>query len=127
MKKIFIFQIDICQNEKDGDAKAKDKELELLQSEDFGSGKIGEVRSLVWNTMEYPWTSTFAQFVAFFSLSMVLVSTFTFILSTMEELQINPSGTSEYPVVTDVIDVIDNFVVIFFTIEYLIRLVCSPR
>ena len=44
-------------------------------------------RSWMWNTIEYPWTSSLAQFLALFSLSMVLISTVTFIISTAEELQ----------------------------------------
>lgn len=38
--------------------------------------------------LEYPWTSNLAQAFALFSLSMVLLSTFTFIISTFEELQV---------------------------------------
>ena len=36
-------QIDICQNEKDGDIRAKQKELELAELEDFGNGRISKV------------------------------------------------------------------------------------
>jgi len=38
--------------------------------------------------LEYPWTSNLAQCFALFSLSMVLISTVTFIISTLEELQV---------------------------------------
>ena len=44
-------------------------------------------RSWLWNVLEYPWTSNLAQFLAFFSLSMVFLSTITFIISTADELQ----------------------------------------
>ena len=46
-----------------------------------------EVRSWLWNTLEYPWTSRLAQLLAFFSLSMIVLSTLTFIISTADELQ----------------------------------------
>ena len=46
-----------------------------------------KARSWLWQTMEYPHTSSLAQVLAWFSLSMVLVSTFTFIVSTADILQ----------------------------------------
>merc|ERR1719237_264598 len=120
-------QIDVCQSEKDGDIAAKKKELELAAEEDFGNTRFGQWRSWAWNTLEYPWTSKFAQFVAFFSLSMVLVSTITFVLATIEELQEDEEGQSDYPVIVAIIALIDNFVIIFFTIEYIIRLIVCPN
>ena len=67
-----------------------------------------------------------AQFVAFFSLSMVLVSTITFVLATIEELQEDEEGQSDYPIIVAIIHLIDNFVIIFFTIEYILRLLICP-
>ena len=58
---------------------------------------------------------------------MVVVSTFTFVLSTIEELQVNTEGRLEYPIVVNIIEVVDQTVVIFFTLEYLIRLTVCPR
>ena len=75
----------------------------------------------MWNTIEYPWTSKLAQFLALFSLSMVLISTVTFIISTAEELQEDAEGIVEYELLAYIIDLIDNFVVIFFSLEYLVR------
>ena len=69
---------------------------------------------------------------------MVLISTVTFIVSTAEELQ----EDSAYPLVAlrlsrnavlklfnffFSIDLIDNFVVVFFSFEYLVRLVLCPN
>ena len=62
---------------------------------------------------------------------MVLVSTITFVLSTIEEFQMPTESevgvVVKYQVVISVIEVIDHVVVIFFTLEYLLRLVVSPR
>ena len=58
---------------------------------------------------------------------MVLVSTVTFVVSTIEELQENAEGSVEYPLVLAIIECIDNIVVIFFTFEYFLRLIVSPR
>lgn len=96
------------QNEKDMDLRAKIKAMETAEEEDFGSSSIsiirldwcesyykyphksGLARSWLWNTLEYPWTSNLAQFLAFFSLSMIVLSTITFIISTADELQKGP-------------------------------------
>ena len=119
--------VDVSQSEKEMDLKAKLKAMEQAEEEDFGSSSIGQWRSWMWNTMEYPWTSKTAQFLALFSLSMVLVSTITFIISTADELKKDAEGNVEYPTVVFIIDMLDNFVIIFFSIEYVIRLIASPR
>ena len=120
-------EVDISQNEKDGDKEAKMKAIETATEEDFGSSTLSQWRSWLWNTMEYPWSSKLAQCHAVFSLSMVLLSTITFVVSTIDELQMNEEGYVEYPTVVFIIEMLDNFVVIFFAIEYMIRLVISPR
>ena len=119
-------QVDLCQSEKDGDIAAKIKETELAAEEDFGQSCQGQWRSWLWNTLEYPWTSHMAQVVAVTSLSMVLISTATFITSTMNELKEDENGLLEYATVVSFIEVIDVFVVIFFTIEYSLRLIVCP-
>ena len=80
-------EVDVCQSEKDGDLQAKLKAMETAAEEDFGHSQSGQLRSWLWNTMEYPHTSRVAQMLALFSLSMVLISTVTCILSTADELQ----------------------------------------
>ena len=135
-------QLDVCQNEKIGDEEAKRKAEEKMKREDFGNSKLGRLRSWMWETIEYPWTSSVAQYLgntlinSFFSqnlkilaltsLSAVLVSTVTFIISTAEELQENEDGVSEFPLVVTIIDIIDNLVVIFFSMELLIRVIICP-
>ena len=94
----------------------------------------------MWCTIEYPWTSKLAQVLALFSLFMVIVtkkfsfpqnqvviSTVTFIISTAEELQKDEEGRVDFPRIVLIIDLIDNFVVIFFTIEFLARLTVCPN
>ena len=58
---------------------------------------------------------------------MVVVSTTTFILSTVEELQQDEEGNIKYPNIAFTIELIDSFIVIFFTIEYFLRLVICPN
>ena len=120
-------ECDVLQSEKDGDLEKKKKVLEQAEEENFGNTELGQWRTWLWNTIEYPWTSRLAQFLALFSLSMVLTSTITFIISTAEELQEDVNGNIAYPMVVFVIEMIDNFVVAFFSIEYLIRLIICPN
>ena len=57
----------------------------------------------------------------------MVISTVTFIISTAEELQKDEKGRVDFPRIVLVIDLIDNFVVIFFTLEYLVRLLVCPN
>ena len=114
-------ELDVCQSEKDGDLDAKKRAMEQAEEEDFGNSKAGKWRSWLWNTIEYPWTSKLAQFLALFSLSMVIISTFTFIISTADGLQSDEDGESEWPVVVLIIEMVDNFVVVFFSLEFVVR------
>ena len=116
----------IAQSEKDGDLQAKLAAIKTSEEEDFGQTVVGEVRGWLWSTLEYPHTSNTAQTLAWTSLSMVLLSTFTFIVSTAEVLQDDTDNETVKAVVFG-IDVIENIVVTFFLVEYLIRLVTCPR
>ena len=58
---------------------------------------------------------------------MVVVSTTTFILSTVEELQQDEEGNIKFPNIAFTIELIDSFIVIFFTIEYFLRLIICPN
>ena len=49
----------------------------------------------------------------------MVVSTLTFIISTSDELQ-------EFPLIVKIINVIDQAVIIFFTLEFLTRLTVCP-
>ena len=51
-------KIEVCQSERDGEIATKRQEMELAEEEDFGNSDWGRLRSFLWNTMEYPWTST---------------------------------------------------------------------
>ena len=57
----------------------------------------------------------------------MVISTVTFIISTAEELQKDEEGRVDFPRIVLIIDLIDNFVVIFFTVEFLARLTVCPN
>ena len=89
-------------------------------------------RCSVWDFMEKPWTSRGANIFAILSLLVIFISTITFIVSTVEDIkeitgnQTSPvfSSQSELSMVCSIVD-ISSFV--FFTLEYICRLVCSPH
>ncbi len=58
---------------------------------------------------------------------MVILSTLTFIVSTMEEFQAMDAGVSEFTAIVVILDYIDMFVIVFFTLEYAVRFICAPR
>ena len=66
-------------------------------------------------------------FVHLFPQNQVVISTVTFIISTAEELQKDEEGRVDFPRIVLIIDLIDNFVVIFFTVEFLTRLTVCPN
>ena len=76
----------------------------------------------MWDFLEKPWTSRAAKIFAFSSLSILFISTVTFIVSTVEEFSMDNSNDR----VSDLVMVcshVDTFTFIFFTVEYLAR--CS--
>ena len=83
-------------------------------------------RTCLWDFLEKPWSSIPAQWYALASLAVIFISTATFIVSTFEELQVDENGEQPYPMVIYAIEVLDIITVIIFTIEYFMRLICSP-
>ena len=93
------------------------------------------MRKELWNFLEYPETSVGAQALAFVSLLMVGISTVTFIIGTNyegeQEKQLRISITTHNLTNIDedikkdsewnIIEIIDNTAVIFFSIEYFMR------
>ncbi|XP_071750253.1 potassium voltage-gated channel subfamily B member 2-like [Lepeophtheirus salmonis] len=106
-------------------------EMEICE-ETFGDTRLAKVRKQLWNLIEYPESGKDAQIMAFFSLIVVIVSTGTFILGTLEEFrelehgEVIREGETYYPNVVFAISIFDTLCVAFFTIEYSIRFICCP-
>ena len=66
------------------------------------------------------------QFNAFFSLGMVVTSTITFIVSTLEDFKEEDEWDPD-SILNLTVEYIDTIVIVFFTLEYFLRFVCSPR
>ena len=54
-------EIEICVKEQKGEQEAKRKEAQRLEDENFGNHYLGRARTFLWNLMEYPETSKYAQ------------------------------------------------------------------
>ncbi|TRY79557.1 hypothetical protein TCAL_13754, partial [Tigriopus californicus] len=57
----FYPEIEICVKEQKGEHEAKRKEAQRLEDENFGTHRLGRLRTFLWNLMEYPETSRYAQ------------------------------------------------------------------
>ncbi|XP_040275760.1 potassium voltage-gated channel subfamily V member 2-like [Bufo bufo] len=95
-------------------------ELERHDHEKHFEGKwLGDLRNKIWNLMENPYSSIPAKIIAILSSIFVLISIVTMCLSTVEELKhMNLYGVSY-------MEHMDMACVIFFTTEYVIRLLST--
>ncbi|KAK5900503.1 hypothetical protein CgunFtcFv8_025461 [Champsocephalus gunnari] len=101
-------------------AEMEEEENEVL----FDGLVFGPMRKSIWNVMERPFSSVIAKLMGIASSLFVLVSLVTMALNTVEEMQYKtPAGQlsgrtyGEY---------VESFCISFFTLEYLLRLVCTP-
>ena len=80
----------------------------------------------MWDFLEKPWTSLGAKIFTLFSLSVLFISTITFIVSSLEDIKDikEDQAESELSVVCQMVDI---FSFSFFTLEYFSRLLCSPH
>lgn len=150
-------EIETCTKEIEDQADNQKKFLQRMKEEDFGDSKIAKIRKYLWNLTEYPETSLAARITAFTSLSVVIISTVTFILSTIPELtddidiqlfdnvtdieasengQVDERTSLIGPVEPPVerweegilaLKIVDWVTMWFFTIEYGVRFACSPK
>jgi len=123
-----------------GQAVAEQRFTERIKEEDFGESQVARVRKYLWNLTEYPETSVAAQAFAFTSMSVVIISTITFVLSTMPQLATDldlilfdnkTGGKAGLPIERwekgiVALKIVDELTMWFFTFEYLTRLACSP-
>ena len=98
------------------------------EEERFGGGRLEMVRSRLWDVLEYPETSHCAQMFAFISVTIVIASTTSFVLESIIEDQLvsTEEEQEDKQRLLEDVDVIDKTALIFFTVEYLARLVLCP-
>nr|XP_046247890.1 potassium voltage-gated channel subfamily V member 2-like [Scatophagus argus] len=97
-------------------------EIEVKQDDECFEGMIfGNMRKTLWNIVENPYSSTLAKAFSVLSNLFVLFSIVAMTLNTVEELQkyrINDKTHMEW---------VEVITIVFFTFEYLIRLVTTPN
>ena len=82
----------------------------------------------MWDFLEKPWTSLGAKIFAVFSLSVLFISTITFVVSSLEDIkEIKDDQTESNSELSFVCHLIDILSFSFFTLEYFCRLLCSPH
>ena len=145
---IYYPQLEACNKEFVADEETQKLEADRMKYEQFEDNCVGRMRQALWNTLEYPETSKIAQvkvelqlssknyhchlqIVGCTSLGVVLVSTVTFILQTFPEFQAEETEDGADPngnqTVVEILTLIDDIAMYFFTLEYLIRFACAPR
>lgn len=82
--------------------------------------RIAALREQMWKTFEDPSSSWFASFLSIFLMSLIVISVLFFILETLPELYKNP----DFEAISGTVEII---CIIFFTLEYVLRLCCSPN
>jgi len=132
--------IEACDKEISGQQLSEQRYLQRLEEEEFGESTLSKVRKYLWNLTEYPETSLAARICAFTSMTVVIISTLTFVLSTMPELAEdidvvlfdNETDASEGSVERWdqgilLLKIVDHASMWFFTLEYIVRFCCSPH
>ena len=97
----------------------KDKE------DEFGEGFFSIIQQKLWDTMEKSDSSLLAKSVSLLSLVFVIISTAGMCLSTIQAMQ----GMDEDGNATEnqTLEILEMFSVIWFTVEYFLRLIGSPK
>lgn len=97
-------------------------EIELqYDNEQFKDMIFGNVRKMLWNIVENPYSSMVAKAFTVFSNLFVLCSIMAMTLNTVEELQIYKIKGKTH------MEWVEIITIVFFTFEYLIRLVTTPN
>lgn len=96
-------------------------EIEMKYDEHFEDMMFGNVRKMLWNAVEDPYSSIVAKAFTVLSNLFVLFSILAMTLNTVEELRIYKINGKTY------MDWVEIITIVFFTFEYLIRLVTTPN
>ena len=116
-----------CQTEKEEVNENAERVKEEAAEGNFGSSKLGKLRSFIWCTLENPGSAPLAKVWAVVSMLLVLLSTVLFFLETVEGIGTSDSETEDYPEIVLAFDWAETIIMIVFTIEYVLRLATCPR
>ena len=106
----------------------QEKERKRIRDEDFGLSFVARLRTKIWNILEYPETSKTAQAMGLTSLFMVCLSTITFMIETTFEGEVGETYSQDsVSILQSITENIEYFTVLFFTLEFILRLIICPR
>ncbi|CEG00014.1 Voltage-dependent channel, four helix bundle domain [Ostreococcus tauri] len=94
--------------------------LQSLQNKDLFKTMVRLLRTQIWEAFEDPSSSQGAYYLVLFSMILIFLSCVTFCVETMPKYRL--AGVSK-----DVFRSLEIFVIIMFTLEYVLRSVCCPR
>ena len=119
-------EVNVCQKEKEEDIENDEKAKEKAGEENFGETRYGKIRYFIWSTLEYPSSSLYAQVWGAVSLLFVILSTVLFFLETLLDNDENDEDYMDHTVTITILKLFDVSTMIFFTIEYVLKLVTCP-
>ena len=105
---------------------------ERVKDEDFGNNNVGRLRTFLWDLFEYPETSRAAQALSFLSVFLIMLSTVTLMVESTLEDDVIENKLDDMEINADdqmlwILKSFDKITILFFTIEYTVRLVLCPR
>ena len=99
--------------------------LQKDEEEQFIQGFLGDIQKRLWDTMEKSETSFLAKIVSMTSLVFVIISTAGMCLTTLRSMQ--GSDENGEPTENETLEFLELLSVIWFTVEYILRLIGSPQ
>ena len=98
------------------------------RDENFGGDWVGRLHSAVWDFLEYPETSKLSQLFHSASIFFVMLSTLTFLVESCYEADTATADVAgDTALILQVLKYVDMVSLVFFTAEFLLRLVFSPN
>ena len=94
--------------------------LQSLQNKDLFKTMVRLLRTQIWEAFEDPGSSQGAYYLVLFSMILICLSCVTFCVETLPKYRL--AGVSK-----DVFRSLEIFVILMFTLEYVLRSVCCPR
>ena len=111
--------------ELDEDQKEKKLFDEREKDENFGTGCWGQFRSSVWDFLEYPETSKCSQVFHSASIFFIFLSTATFLIESSNET--DELAADSASLIMKILKYVDIACILFFTIEFALRVMFSPN
>ncbi|XP_066929742.1 potassium voltage-gated channel subfamily A member 1-like [Clytia hemisphaerica] len=121
-KELKFYQLQPSESEK----LRKEKEAQKQAAKTLASERRPAYQKLIWNLMEHPRSSTPAFTCAILSIFTIIISVVVICLETMSSITDDPDKKRGY-INRKVLFYLETTVMIWFTMEYLLRIISAPR